>query len=547
MCHAYSVPGSDPLCDLLSEAQAGLQQSCGLLGGGLLCSLTSGNLHTLIKTCYAGLPDAFVENSPLPMCKAVDTFVQGAASFCRQTFSLPETVLPEDALRNEVCSLISGVHINERQITGFEESWAARAIALQNNLGLSLPWVHTQILATHNSFNATDENTPPTLSGLDANQFYGVVDQLRMGVRGLELDVHWMPTIGDVGGDGLAGLIGNLIGSLTGGGTPIPFAPVVCHGNVQHVGCIYERTLHEELTLLRGWLDANPDEVVIIDLEANLDEPLDDTSVSFDRTADDFITVLGDLIYRPGDHGATCEDEAAITSQSSWLNVSRQQMREAGAQVMIYTGTCSDGASERWASLFHRKRGSNHVQSARLSFDGYHYPECDFDRATHETRWTRFYEDGTLVGAFTGSPGLRVVDAMPEMLRCGVNMPSPDFLVPEQVERFIWSWAPQQPAETPGHDCAFQNNPGRFEADHCSTQRPYACVAEDDPAHWHIAGPAGGWGQAECPAGFRFAVPENAYFNERLREARLAAGNPDQVWLNYRRSEEDATHWRTEQ
>ncbi|MCH8542501.1 MAG: hypothetical protein LAT61_02910 [Alcanivorax sp.] len=540
VCQAYSVPGSDPLCDLLADAQAGLQQSCGLLGGGLLCALTSGNLHTLVNTCYAGLPDAFVENSPLPLCKTVDTFVQGAASFCRQT-----SALTGDALRNEVCSLISGVHINERQIAAFEDSWAARAVMLQNRLGLSLPWVHTQILATHNSFNATDENIPPTISGLDANQFYGVVDQLRMGVRGLELDVHWMPTLKD--DTGLAGLISGLIGSLTGSTTPVPFAPVVCHGNVQHFGCTYERTLREELVLLRGWLDANPEEVIIIDLEANLDEPLDDTSVSFDRAADDFDAVLGDLIFRPGDHGATCEDAAAIADPASWLNVSRSQMLAAGARVIVYTGTCSDGVSESWASLFHRKRGSNHVQSARTSFEGYHYPECDFDRATHNTRWTRFYEDGTLVGAITGSPGLRVVDAMPEMLRCGVNMPSPDFLVPEHVVNFIWSWAPQQPPVAPGDDCAFQNAAGRFEAGQCATQRPYACVDENDPAHWQIAGPGGSWHQAECPAGFRFAVPANAYFNEQLREARLAAGNPDQVWLNYRRSDDDAARWQAEQ
>ncbi|WP_111657974.1 PKD domain-containing protein [Isoalcanivorax indicus] len=549
VCRGYARAELEPLCQVLDDAQTTLQDHCGLLPGGLLCGLTSGTLNTLVQTCDDALPDT----GPLPLCQTVDTVIQGAASFCRQV-----STQTGDVLVNEFCSLIGGEHINERAIAAFERSWAGQAMALQNRLGLELPWVHTQILATHNSFNATTENMPPTLSGFDANQFYGVVDQLRMGVRGLELDVHWMPRLpgidgslfdNDLGGlveDLVGGVLGGLVGGLVGGIDPAElfFEPVVCHGNVQHFGCTYERSLESELQGVRQWLDAHPDEVLIIDLEANLSEPLDDVALSFQRAAEVFDQVLGDLIYQPAAHGATCDDDAPVSDPTSWLNVSRAQMLAAGRPLMIYTGTCADGNSALWADLFHRKRGSNHVQSARQDFTDYRFPACDFDRHTHRSRWTRFYEDGTLVGAITGSSGLRVMEAVPEMLRCGVNMPSPDFLLPDQVSRFVWSWAEHAPGDDLASACAYLDTDGRFGASRCDELRPHACVADQNPEDWRISAAPASWQAASCPAGYHFAVPGNAYFNEQLKTARDAAGVVE-VWLNYRRRDDTPGRWIT--
>lgn len=550
VCRGYERAELEPLCQVLDDAQTTLQANCGLLPGGLLCGLTAGTLNTLTETCHDAVPDT----GPLPLCKTVDTVIQGAASTCRQL-----STQSGDVLVNEFCSLIGGEHINERAIAAFERSWAGQAIGLQNRLGLTLPWVHTQVLATHNSFNATTENMPPTLSGFDANQFYGVVDQLRMGVRGLELDVHWMPRLPGIDGslfdnglgglvEGLVGnLVGGLFGSLVGGVDPADlfFEPVVCHGNVQHFGCTYERSLESELQSLRQWLDAHPDEVVIIDLEANLSEPLDDVEISFQRAADVFEQVLGDLIYRPADHGAACNDDAPVSDPASWLNVSRAAMLAAGRPLLVYTGTCADGNSDLWADLFHRKRGSNHVQSARQDFSDYQFPTCDFDRQTHNSRWTRFYEDATLIGAITGSSGLRIMEVVPEMLRCGVNMPSPDFLLPEQVSQFIWSWAPGHPVEDVQAECAWLDSDGRFRADACDVARPHACVADHDPADWRLSDTADAWHAVSCPQGYHFAVPGNAFFNEQLKAVRNAAG-AESVWLNYRRDSAAPQRWVTD-
>lgn len=537
----YGFDGNTPSAEAASQAvdpfieAPGLQlcvpllDSClsdlPLLGDGLqavLDGISSVQLTTrFIDTCR--------DNDPTPdqfaVCKAADTVIQGVASFCRQL-----STLSGDTVRNEVCSLVSGRDINERVMAAFERTWGSRAIRLQNKLGFDLPMVHTQVLATHNSFNATEENFPPTLSGLDPNQFYGVKDQLRMGVRGIELDVHWMPSLA---------------------GTPeTQFrAPIVCHGNVNHLGCTIEKPLAEELQPLRAWLDDNPDAIVIIDVQDELSEEFDDVSVSFDTAAAVFNDAIGDLVFGPSDHNAQCEDSAPVSDPTSWLNVTREQMRAAGKQVLMYAGSCGDGNSEAWASLFHRKRGSNHTQAAPDSYEDYVYPTCQasdgrFSATDRDTRWTRFFEDGTLVGAVTGSPGLRMGSALNEFARCGVNMPSMDFIAPEEghVDAWIWSWAPDEPPVTSGRDCAYQNANGRFVAADCGEIRPYACVATNDPADWHISSIASSWHMASCPNGYRFGVSGSGFFNEALRESKADAGVTE-VWLNYRRDQQQPEKW----
>src|SRR6202008_3713539 len=99
---------------------------------------------------------------------------------------------------------------------------------LQSRLGYALPFTAITLLHTHNSFNATGDTTPPTISGTDANQLYSLTDQLRMDIRASEGDVHWMP-----GREGTPQSDG--------------FEPMVCHGytdnGAPHVGCSYERPL----------------------------------------------------------------------------------------------------------------------------------------------------------------------------------------------------------------------------------------------------------------------------------------------------------------
>src|SRR5688500_5655601 len=91
--------------------------------------------------------------------------------------------------------------------------WVIQALALQYDLAADVPLRNAPWVGTHNSFNSVAE-MGPTLSTLDANQQIPLASQLDQGVRSLELDLHWFP-------------------SLRAGG----FAPVICHALEGGAGC----------------------------------------------------------------------------------------------------------------------------------------------------------------------------------------------------------------------------------------------------------------------------------------------------------------------
>jgi hypothetical protein len=111
-------------------------------------------------------------------------------------------------------------------VDAYQGSWANRALGLQYELAGDVPLRHTPWVGTHNTYNSPEE-MGPALSPMDANQSLTMIDQLRIDVRSIELDVHLFPTARD---------------PQTG-----PIAPVVCHAFPTHVGCTTEKSLREML------------------------------------------------------------------------------------------------------------------------------------------------------------------------------------------------------------------------------------------------------------------------------------------------------------
>src|SRR3954454_7640867 len=111
-------------------------------------------------------------------------------------------------------------------------AWVTAALADQYRLGNSLPLRDAPWWGTHNSFNSPKE-MGPALSALDPNQKVDIVDQLDLGARQLELDVHWVldlrqPSKG--------------------------YQPIVCHALSGGPGCTIEKPLDKVLDEVAGWL-----------------------------------------------------------------------------------------------------------------------------------------------------------------------------------------------------------------------------------------------------------------------------------------------------
>ena len=154
--------------------------------------------------------------------------------------------------------------------------WTQQALDHQYDLAADLPLRNTPWVGTHNSFNSPAE-MGPALSAQDSNQKITLVEQLDLGVRSLELDVHWFFSPSEGG-----------------------FAPVVCHATGQHAGCTVEKPLATVLDEIRGWSDRHPDQVILLYLEDHLD-----SEEGYDAAARVVEEKLGDVLYRPSGTGCS--------------------------------------------------------------------------------------------------------------------------------------------------------------------------------------------------------------------------------------------------
>jgi hypothetical protein len=375
-------------------------------------------------------------------------------------------------------------------IEAYERSWVHRALGLQYDLAGDVPMRNAPWVGTHNSFNSHAE-MGPTLSDTDSNQQVSLVDQLRMDVRSLELDVHTFRS-----------------------------APVVCHARGEdqaHAGCSIEKTLDVVLAEIADWLKRNPDQILMLYVEDHTEGTAGhgDAARVIDET-------VGPLLYRP--QGSGCVKLP--------LEVTRDQILAAGKQVLIVSG-CGTGAAWQQAVF----DWSSHGEERPVGYTD--FPQCgkDFPRAFYDSQVVRYYEDSTALTAGASAVGAATVDdgITPEtagrLARCGVDLTGFDQLLPDdgRLGAMVWSWAPSQPGPD---DCAIQRVDGRWESRSCDERHAVACRQAN--GSWTVVVPAvpAAAAPGRCSsAGAEHAVPRTGYENQLLR----AAGDGE-AWLGIRRA-----------
>jgi hypothetical protein len=504
ICAEYGGTETVAVCASIENLSDQLQAQCEEQGfNGEPCTLTGGNLHALIDVCYGSAPDPQATPTPgsplggeaqTDACKVVDTVVLAGAAYCRQLTTASSGILAES-----VCVSLGGYHVGDNEVSAFQKTKTFEQLSLQYELMAQrgLPMKSWWFPSTHNSFNSTSSNTVPTLSGSDANQLFTLVQQLDMGIRGIEIDVHYMPSLLDGG-----------------------FQPTVCHGNTQHFGCSIEKSLQAELAELDVWLRQNPDQVIVLDLENNMNQSIDSVSGQindpYDQAHQMIEATIGDRVYTRADHA----NVACRSGQP--LEASIDEIRRHEKQVIIYSGACN----EAWGEFLFTREGT-HAQSGAGSFID---KQASLDTQVNncgigddvDSKWTRVYEDATLVGRIaTDTPRLHNADEVAEMAKCGINMPSLDYLHPDdpRLQAFVWGWDVDQPSAV--GDCAVLNTDGRIEVANCfDLPQLKACLASDNS--WSVG--------ANCDL-TSFSVPANG--KEMFRLVKAANGNV--VALNYQK------------
>ncbi len=433
------------------------------------------------------------------VCGGIERLTWLAAQHCRRAPGLDEVVCPG----------IDGRDINEAAVAAFEGGWAARALDLQRDLDRDVPLTDSLTLHTHNSANSTAY--APSVSTNDANQVLTITDQLRLGIRGIEIDVHWTPNPAGDPADAFR-------------------EPVQCHGEpvatplgTIHGGCSVDQPLVDLLTELRTWLDQpeNADEFVLLYLE----NVLDDDETAHDDAAASIESTIGDIAFRPT-AGGGCQDLP--------VERSKNELVSEGARVLI-TGNCGPGA---WTDLVFQ-RGPSWNESGGTT-DYLAGSDCDAERAAHDydSKFIRRWEDSTFLSLMAGAGSYVSPEVAAAMVACGVNLPGLDQLHPgdDRLPAFVWSWREQEPGVDAGRACAAQGEDARFGALDCALELPFACRTID--GGWALTADAVSWvqGDVACQTSGHVAagVPANGWDNELLRRI---AGDGD-VWLAYGRNAE---------
>jgi hypothetical protein len=435
------------------------------------------------------------------------------------------------------CTVIDGRTQDPDAVVAASASWTATSLAFQRSLDDDLPlqeelWAHT-----HNSYNA-DEYRDQTLYGTDPNQTYTIPHQLDMGIRAVEIDLHWAPSIANPGGK----------------------AVIVCHGNQDipprdelpsgelvppvHVGCLPTDPTFagERSTEIADWLEGHPDEVVMLYLENQLQDSNVAVPEAHDDAAATIAAALGQYIYRPA---------TSACSPAPLGTLSRADILAAGKQLIV-VGNCQPGGPSAWNSWVFSREPL--WEEGGLAYGDDFNCATDRSLVDYETHWVRHWGDQTGLSDGVGGGGDVTVTDARNMVRCGVNMIGFDLLEPHdpRLDALVWSWAPNHPANASEGYCIVHGSDARFRSDDCTVKTttvlvgrkghkkrkvietykslPYACF---DGENWHVTSTSGRWsdGDVQCAAEQlgAFAIPRNGWQNEQLR---LAKGAVPEVWLN---------------
>ncbi|MBK7972582.1 MAG: hypothetical protein IPK07_04650 [Deltaproteobacteria bacterium] len=393
-------------------------------------------------------------------------------------------------------------------VAGHRCTWLHEALSLQEHLDRDRPLGQTQWHATHNSFNAAAYTG---VGYFDFNQQVSIHDQLTLGVRTLELDIHWYPNDAT-------------------GGEP---APVLCHAQgaeLFHLGCTTKaRLLEDGVREIADFLaePGHEDVVLIVGIEDALAAP-DLTGGSHpvpeghDQTVAIFEEILGTDLHHPPQDGE-CHPLRG--------DLSKAAVRAAGARVILASG-CGEGAA--WRATFFDESGK------KKGNDGFTpYPDCEssfFGADDYATRWTRVWEDSTFLSKLIGSD-LDPVDpaTLAAMRSCPLNESAIDQLRPDDARAaaMVWSWAPGEPRAGTGARCAVSGADGHFRSDDCRAEHPAACRVGEG---WRISAATGSWGEASAGCASEgagsFSTPYRGFDNQALMDAKRAAGVTE-VWLAY--------------
>lgn len=361
-----------------------------------------------------------------------------------------------------------------------------------------------------------------------AIQLLSVEDQLRVGVRFLETDVHYFA--GSLYSahcsnikfsliqDASTTLVSGLTSILSGGKTD---SSVVVEWDAALFGCLpslsgiraEEQRLHSDtLKDVSTWLKSNPNELLVLYTEIGTEVT---TFSKLDGLLKMYTDNFGDLIFSPAD---------LKTMGGSWNEFTLSELIGKGKRViLVTTPTANDlmfkmtTLCDGWSDVPGGKIGTgtlwgkkyNTGSLVRAFKSALHYATLTEDDLAGKTAPANSSTEPTELNAAT----------LPMFVNAGVNILAPDLLDGEIMEALIWTWAEKEPTKGDTAVEISAANGRWYGVVDKSTIKNIACVSTSDRSSWKIVTQG-----ASCPSGFVTGVPALAIENAALLTALKTTG-----------------------
>lgn len=182
-------------------------------------------------------------------------------------------------------------------------SWESKTLQLQNQIDLHSPMSKNNILGSHNTYNSSEYANDGYLRYIDPQQKHTIKEQLQLGARFIELDLHWKFNWSNW-----------------------RYHLLLCHGGFCSGN---DRFFREGLQEIKEWLQSpeSNDQVIILYIE---DHATDKNSKMYEE----LMGYIGSYVYKSNG----CQ---AIPS-----TLTKAQVLNAGAQVVVWKdGGCSSNSN----------------------------------------------------------------------------------------------------------------------------------------------------------------------------------------------------------
>nr|CCA25756.1 conserved hypothetical protein [Albugo laibachii Nc14] len=432
--------------------------------------------------------------------------------------------------------------------------WASRALHIQRQASYERDICTAQLPSSHNSaitladgYGIEDhifEGYLRYISWISSplhihtnNQHFSLTDQLQLGVRFIELDVHWVDDdlrIAHCGGfrskliDEFVKILNDIAKHL---GTEIEWdsETIGCKPSLSSIPAIEQRSVDKALEEIAIWLHANENEFLLVFFD-------DDDDLADWNKVKKLINYI--KAHFPKEEIVAPSD---IANHHVWPTFRKLMVQ--GKRILFMSGANYSGKGDTY--LFIKESICNWTEPAMpLSL----FPQCKFPKIvvgptdTHDTIFRP--ETSEIQYAFLNANGhigtnsfLLNEASLPNAMRCGVNLPSPDNLTPTRLESMIWTMEPN--VIWNGKDClGIATYSSFWQIMECNDTKGIAaaCQHRNNSRIWMITGLLTRITEApdacqKLSPEMIFSMPASGYENNLLYEM-LTSNHHQRVWLN---------------